>query len=92
MLIKCSRCRNRADYIDCFHPWQDEYTLCKRCLPTVEKENLERIEQPSSQNESVFIPYQRPTSTETYISYLPKLMIIIILLGGIILHLVKELL
>lgn len=91
MLIKCSRCRNSADYIDCFHPWQDEYTLCKRCLPIVEKENLERTEQPLSQSKSVFLPYKPPTMREIYISNLPKLMIII-LLGWIILHLVKELL
>lgn len=88
MKLKCSRCRNHADYIDCFHPWQDEYTLCKTCLPIVTAENMNRPVQDFEQGKVILHP---PSWKQKCIWRLQELAVVIVF-GGIILHLVKELL
>lgn len=68
--IKCSRCGRRAKYIDPFHPWENDYTVCEQCFILVKEERELRatthVERQTifPQNQVVSVKVKPPQSSD----------------------------
>lgn len=72
--IKCSRCGRRAKYIDPFHPWENDYTVCELCIDLVKAERELRVKSHavSPISGKVILPRSKPKTTDVLHPLAPR--------------------